>query len=129
MALLATPLLSASRLLLERAAAFHAPGIKLECKDFLNGAAAYANRRIFMMSTASGLALKLSPAAQAALIEKGAKPLHLLSGGPVKKGYVLLPKAIMGDLDALIPLLTESILFSQTVARARRARLSASGSK
>jgi|ERR1051325_9219980 len=129
MVLSATPLLSASRLLLERAASVHAPGIKLACKDFLNGAAAYANRRIFMMSTAAGLALKLPPAAQAALIEKGAKPLRLLPDCQVKKGYVLLPKAIMGDFDALNSLLTQSILFSQTVARARRARFFASRSK
>src|SRR6202022_3379590 len=103
------------RSLLERAVSGHELGISLQCKHFFSGAAAYANGRIFMTLTDVGLALKLPPASQAVLIGKGAKPLRYFATGPIKKDYVVVPKPMANDIDALSPWVAESVLFSQTV--------------
>ncbi len=115
--------LTTLRSLLERAASGHESEIKFECKHFFSGAAAYANGRIFMTLTSVGLALKLPPASQAVLIGKGAKPLRYFPTGPIKKDYVVVPKPMVSDVDALAPWIAKSVLFSQTVPKARRARV------
>jgi len=109
--------------LLEQAVSRHEPGIDFECKHFFSGAAAYANGRIFMTLTSVGLALKLPPASQDVLIGKGAKPLRYFPTGPIKKDYVVVPKPMVSDVDALAPWIAKSVLFSQTVPKARRARV------
>jgi len=108
--------------LLERVASGHEPRIKFECKHFFSGAAAYANGRIFMTLTSVGLALKLPPASQADLIGQGAKPLRYFPSGPIKRDYVIVPEPMVSDADALTPWITKSVLFSQTVPKARQAR-------
>jgi len=74
----------------------------VECKHFFSGAAAYAKGRIFMSLTPVGLAIKLPEDSRNALIkEQGAKPLRYFPKGPVKKDYVVLPKAVSSDIRAL----------------------------
>jgi len=114
--------LTSLRSLLDRAVSRHELGIEFECKHFFSGAAAYANGRIFMTLTSVGLALKLPLASQAVLIGKGAKPLRYFPTGPVKKDYVVVPKPMASDADALAPWVAESVLFSQTIPKAHRAR-------
>jgi TfoX/Sxy family transcriptional regulator of competence genes len=84
----------------------------LECKHFFSGAAAYANGRIFMTLTTVGLALKLPEESRAALIERGAKPLRYFPRGPIKKDYVVIPRRLAEDEDALAPWIKASIRFS-----------------
>src|SRR5260370_13536706 len=113
--------LSTLRSLLERAVSGTEPGVKFECKHFFSGAPAYVDGRIFMTLTSVGLALKLPPASQAVLIGKGAKPLRYFPTGPIKKDYVVVAKPMASDVDSLAPCIEESVLFSQTVPKARRA--------
>src|SRR5258708_12341972 len=75
-----------------------------------------------MTLTSVGLALKLPPASHAVLIGKGAKPLRYFPTGPIKKDYVVVPRPMASDVDALAPWIAESVLFSQTVPKARPAR-------
>src|SRR5882762_979314 len=72
--------------------------VKLECKHFFSGAAIYANGRICMSLTTVGFALKLPEESRNALVkERGAKPLRYFPKAPVKKDYVILPKAMLKD--------------------------------
>jgi len=69
----------------------------LICKHFFSGAAAYTNGHIFMSLSPAGLALKLPQFDCKLLIKKGAKPLQYFPKSPIKKGYVVLPQAIISD--------------------------------
>jgi TfoX/Sxy family transcriptional regulator of competence genes len=109
------------RTLLERTALARDRAIKLECKHFFSGAAAYANGRIFITLTSVGLALKLPAASRESLIANGGKPLRYFPTGPIKKEYVVVPVGIAADPKLLAPLVAESIAFS------RSARKSAGG--
>lgn len=72
--------------------------VKLECKHFFSGAAVYADGRICMSLTPVGFALKLPEQSRNTLMkEPGAKPLHYFPKGPLKKGYVVLPTAMVKD--------------------------------
>jgi len=102
------------RSLLERLAASLDHKDTIECKHFFSGAAAYANGRIFMTLTTVGLALKLPKDSRELLIGKGAKPLRYFPKGPLKKDYVVLPKALADDEETLASLVRESIRFAQT---------------
>lgn len=108
------------RLTLERVAPEHEPAIKFECKHFFSGAAAYANGRIFMTLTSVGLALKLPPEPRGDLIGRGAKPLRYFPNRPIKKDYVVVPKAMMRDANAIAPWVAKSVLFLQTVVKTRQ---------
>ena len=105
------------RSLLERLAASLDHKDTIECKHFFSGAAAYANGRIFMMLTTVGLALKLPKDSRELLIGEGAKPLRYFPKGPLKKDYVVLPKALADDEETLASLVGESIRFAQTFPR------------
>jgi TfoX/Sxy family transcriptional regulator of competence genes len=107
------------RSLLERLAASLDNKDTIECKHFFSGAAAYANGCIFMTMTTVGLALKLPKDSRELLIGKGAKPLRYFSKGPVKKDYVVLPKALADDEETLASLVRESIRFTQTFPRGK----------
>ena len=77
-------------------------GIKLECKHFFSGAAVYANEKICMSLTPAGFAIKLPENSRNSLLkEQGAKSLRYFPKGPVKKGYVVLPKAMLKDMKTL----------------------------
>ena len=77
-------------------------GIVLECKHFFSGAALYANGRICVSLTPVGFAVKLPEGSRKILMgEKGVKYLRYFPKGPVKKNYVVLPKAMLKDTNAL----------------------------
>jgi TfoX/Sxy family transcriptional regulator of competence genes len=77
-------------------------GVKLECKHFFSGAAVYADGRICMTLTPVGFAIKLPEAARNILMnEKGAEPLRYFPKGPIKKEYIILPKAMLRDAKTL----------------------------
>ena len=74
----------------------------LECKHFFSGAAVYVHGRICMSLTPVGFAIKLPEESRNTLInERGAKPLRYFPKGPIKKDYVVLPKAVLSDIKAL----------------------------
>ena len=76
--------------------------IKLECKHFFSGAALYANGKICATLTPKGFAIKLPEnIRKKLLIEKKAKKLRYFPKAPIKKDYVILPKAITDDLKSL----------------------------
>lgn len=94
----------------------------VECKHFFSGAAAYTGGRIFASLTPVGFALKLPEASRAALAQQGAKPLRYFPKAPIKKDYVVLPKALADDADALAPWIGESIRFAQTFPKPRKGK-------
>ena len=76
--------------------------VKLECKHFFSGAAVYADGRICISLTPVGFAIKLPKESQNILMnEKGAKHLRYFPKGPIKKDYVVLPKAMLRDMKTL----------------------------
>ena len=76
--------------------------IRLECKHFFSGAALYANGKICISLTPVGFAIKLPEESRSALLkQKGTKPLRYFPEGPIKKDYVVLPKAILNDAKVL----------------------------
>ena len=84
--------------------------VKLECKHFFSGAAVYADGRICISLTPVGFAIKLPEKSQNILMnEKGAKHLRYFPKGPVKKDYVVLPKAMLKDMKTLRHLVKVSI--------------------
>jgi TfoX/Sxy family transcriptional regulator of competence genes len=92
----------------------------IECKHFFGGAAAYANGRIFMTLTTVGLALKLPKGSRELLIGYGGRPLRYFPKGPIKKDYLVVPKALANDEETLGPWIRESIRFTQTFPKATR---------
>jgi TfoX/Sxy family transcriptional regulator of competence genes len=113
---------TALRSLLERTGSVLDREIRIECKHFFSGAAAYANGRIFMTLTSVGLALKLSAESRESLIAEGARPLRYFPTGPVKKGYVVVPDRIAANPKLLGPWVAKSILFSQVAREAPGAK-------
>jgi len=79
------------------------------CKHFFSGAAAYKDNQIFMSLSPVGLALKLPEAECAALIANGATELQYFSNSPIKKGYVVLPTALVEDHAVLMGWVKRSI--------------------
>jgi hypothetical protein len=106
--------------LLERAAP--KLDVAIECKYFFSGAAAYADKRIFMTLTTAGLAIKLPPMSRARMIDRGATPLRYFPSGPIKNDYVVVPEGLAEDDDALAPLVKESVGFVQTLPIPRTAK-------
>lgn len=72
-------------------------GVRLTCKHFFSGAAAYANGRICISLTPAGLAMKLPEESRARLRQDGGKALRYFPKAPIKKDYVVLPPAIRDD--------------------------------
>src|SRR5712692_10847147 len=105
--------LDALRSLLERAKLDLDSRRAIECKHFFSGAAAYANGRIFMTLTSVGLALKLPQDSRELLIGNGASPLRYFPKGPIKKDYVVVPKALANNEETLASRIRESIRFAQ----------------
>ena len=76
--------------------------IKLEHKHFFSGAALYVNGKICLSLTPVGFAIKLSEESRNTLLkQKGTKPLRYFPEGPIKKDYVILPKASLSDTSIL----------------------------
>jgi len=89
----------------------------IQCKHFFGGAAAYANGRIFMTLTSRGLALKLPKDPRELLIRAGARPLRYFPNAPIKKDYVIVPRKLADDKEALARLVRESMRFAQTLLK------------
>lgn len=76
--------------------------IRLECKHFFSGAALYVNGKICISLTPVGFAIKLPEESRNALLKQtGTKPLRYFPEGPIKKDYVILPKATLNDVEVL----------------------------
>lgn len=76
--------------------------IKLEYKHFFSGAALYANGKICISLTPAGFAIKLPEELRNDLLkQKGTNPLQYFPERAVKKGYVVLPKAVLDDREVL----------------------------
>ncbi len=74
--------------------------IKLEVKHFFSGAALYINGKIYATLTPKGFAIKLPEKNREKLLKEGkAKRLRYFPKAPIKKNYILLPKAITNDLE------------------------------
>jgi TfoX/Sxy family transcriptional regulator of competence genes len=95
---------------------------EIQCKHFFGGAAAYCAGRIFMTLTSRGLALKLPKDSRELLISSGAMPLRYFTNAPTKKDYVVLPRSLADDMEALAPRINESIRFVQTLPKRRSAK-------
>ncbi len=128
---MAEPYLQALGALLDRALdrpleSDKAPGLDVPIarRHFFGGAAAYADGRIFMTLTTAGLALKLPEDARARLTGEGAVPLRYFATGPVKKDYVILPRSLAEDPDALAPWIEKSIGFVRTLPKPRTKKTS-----
>lgn len=73
--------------------------IKLEVKHFFSGAALYANGKICATLTPKGFAIKLPENNRDKLLKEGkAKKLRYFPKAPIKKDYVILPKAMTDNL-------------------------------
>src|SRR5712692_8157795 len=93
---------------------------ELECKHFFSGAAVYVNGRICMSLTPVGFAIKLPEEAKNTLMkEKGAKPLRYFPEGPIKKDYVILPNAMLNEMNALRRWIQISIEHVSTLRKSR----------
>ena len=85
--------------MVDRATSGEIGNVKLACKHFFSGAAVYADGRICASLTPVGFAIKLPKASRDTLLkQKAAKPLKYFPNGPVKREYVVLPKALVNDL-------------------------------
>ena len=72
--------------------------VKLECKHFFSGAAVYADGRICISLTPVGFAIKVPEESRHILMnEEGARHLRYFHKGPIKREYVVLPKAMLRD--------------------------------
>ena len=95
----------------------------LECKHFFSGAAVYANGRICMSLTPVGFAIKLPENSRNTLMkQEGAMPLRYFPKGPIKKEYVVLPKAVLGDMKALRTWVKISIEYATSLPQPARRR-------
>ena len=85
----------------------HAPAgkfknVDLECKHFFGGAAVYANGRICIALTPVGFAIKLPEEFRNSLMRhNGTKQLRYFPKGPIKRDYVVLPEAMINDIETL----------------------------
>ena len=99
---MATEYLEQLAALIRQATSGRFKNVRLECKHFFSGAAAYANGRICISLTPVGLAIKLPEESRNTVMrQKGAKPLRYFSEGPIKKGYVVVPKSMLNDVKTL----------------------------
>ncbi len=97
-----------------------APGAKLEFKHFFSGAALYAGGRICITLTPAGLAMKLPEADRAALRKRGAKPLRYFPKAPIKKDYVVLPRAVRENTRSLRSWARKSVEYAVSLPAAKR---------
>ena len=110
--------------LIDRATSGRIADVNLECKHFFSGAAVYANGRICASLTPVGFAIKLPKESRDMLLKRrGVKPLRYFAKGPVKKGYVVLPKALIGDPNGLRGLLAISVAYVLNSSRRSKRRV------
>ena len=97
---------------------------RLECKHFFSGAAVYVDGRLCMSLTPVGLAIKLPQNSRNTLMkQEGAHLLRYFPKAPIKKDYVVLPKAVLSNRKALRAWVRRSIEYVTSLpppARGRR---------
>ena len=75
----------------------------LSFKSIFGGVTGYVKGTVFASLSNIGLALKLSAIDQAALLmEEGAKRLRYEPDAPESKQYIVVPKALQDDSEALV---------------------------
>jgi TfoX/Sxy family transcriptional regulator of competence genes len=100
-----------------------APEAELTFRPMFGGACAYVGGRVFASLSDVGLALKLSPADQEALLEvRGAKRLQYEPGAPPSRQYVVVPPRLCQDADALADWAGRSVEHVRTLPPPRRRR-------
>ena len=98
--------------IIDRTTSGRVGSVRVECKHFFSGAAVYASGRICASLTPVGFAIKLPKEARDIFLRRrGTKPLRYFAKGPVKKEYVVLPEAIVGDPNRLRSLLEISVAY------------------
>lgn len=81
-------------------------------KAMFGGMMGYADGKPFASLSDVGMALKLAPADQSALLElPGAKRLQYEPNAPPSKSYVVVPEAMVDSPDALEPWVVRSAEF------------------
>lgn len=101
--------------------------VNLEYKHFFSGAAVYAEGRICISLTPVGFAIKLPAKSRDLLLkEKGTKTLHYFPKGPIKKDYVVLPKAMLNDKKILRSWVKISIEYVLTLPRLKKQKRTSS---
>ena len=104
------PVLDTLQNQLSQAAEAHALDMELTFKPMFGGVCAYVGGRVFASLSDIGLALKLPPEAQAALLaEDGAKRLQYEPDAPPSKQYIVVPPPMRADPAALAPWLVRSV--------------------
>ena len=87
--------------------------MELTFKPMFGGTCAYVQGRVFASLSDVGLALKLPPDAQAALLkEPDAKRLRYEPGAPESKTYVVVPPEINADPEALANWVAQSMEYA-----------------
>ena len=95
---MAEPYLTRLNLLVDKLDPLQIGNAALESKHFFSGAALYANGKIFASLSPAGLAVKLPEDERKGLIENGdGMEFRFFPNGPIKKNYLALSEAIMGD--------------------------------
>lgn len=90
------------RRIIDRTTSGRVGSVRVECKHFFSGAAVYASGWIWASLTPVGFAIKLPKKSRDIVSrQRGTKPLRYFAKGPVKKEYVVLPEAMVGDPDRL----------------------------
>ncbi len=99
--------------LLDRVGPACPSGVTIAVRHFFGGAAAYADKRIFMSLTKAGLALKLPPEDRLRLFRSGdGRKLRYFPNAPVKKQYALVSNDIVNDSSKIKSLIEKSIVFA-----------------
>jgi TfoX/Sxy family transcriptional regulator of competence genes len=99
--------------MIDRATSGRIGDVVVECKHFFSGAAVYADGRICASLTPTGFAIKLPKESRDVLSKRrGVKPLRYFAEGPVKKEYLVLPKALIRHRDDLRGLLQISVTYA-----------------
>ena len=88
-------------------------GTTITVKHFFGGAAAFADKRIFMSMTKVGIALKLPEEDRIRLFRSGdAQELRYFPKAPVKKQYALVSNDFFNHPATTKPLIEKSIAFA-----------------
>ena len=102
------------------------PDVDWRFKSMFGGIGVYANDRMCVSLSDIGLAVKLAPAEQEALLKlKGAKRLQYEPAMPPSKTYIVVPEAMLSDRKALGHWLAISAAQAAAVPAKKRAKASA----
>jgi len=93
----------------------------LTFRPMFGGVLAYTDERPLASLSDVGLALKLGPADQSALLElPGARRLQYEPDAPPSKSYIVVPESMAQDPVALAPWVFRGVEFVRTLPRKKR---------